>query len=459
MNLKDVIQRAEQRRTWDSHKGLLLNTTAQAVATDLANRFDDRGQMPSREELGALLQRFSASHAGGSLKEFTRRQWGRAIWGIWDQSCPLSSLKGFWPHFQIFLQKSNRRSYVKNLILTYLREFDPKTPGIEHAARLIREFIAREDNRDWLWTRRHESLHLFDPSAAPQALAKFLLGFEREIAQALIDAGCQGVAETGGMERAAFVEALNTLRQQLESGPNAMALLNRVLAWSTKGDRLRFEMLRIPLAEALLSPWHTAPATADLEKTILRFMLKHFGDLRLTKKAWLGTSEPSQRVIRRWLTKASLDQFIEVVTKVAEGSHWKYRKAFWMGYFDRGHIEEAWVLFGYDARRIVHRAAEEIKGFGTIHGGQSNHCVLMLKIGGLTIADWSHNGSCRIWLENNKHRPDLYLNYRADELRMNADFEQPHRGSEQHNWQGSVARFIQEQTGAWVHMRDRMPRE
>jgi hypothetical protein len=43
-------------------------------------------------------------------------------------------------------------------------------------------------------------------------------------------------------------------------------------------------------------------------------------------------------------------------------------------------------------------------------------------------------------------------------LRMNADFEQPHRGSEQHNWQGSVARFIQEQTGAWVHMSDRMPR-
>jgi hypothetical protein len=277
---------------------------------------------------------------------------------------------------------------------------------------------------------------------------------------ALVEAGLHGQTAGGGMESAAFSEALGILRKELEqSTANHAAILRRALTWAELNDNLRFTNLRIQLAEALLQPWLTAQPSAEVEKNILSLLLKHYNDPRLYRQHWIGISESSQQIVRRWLTKNSLEQFIAVVRRVAKASHWRFREAFWMSYYKKDVIDEAWILFGRAARSYARQAFEEATGFGEIQGGQPNHCVLLLRIGDLTIADWSHDGKCHVWVGDNRGAPKLYkLNNLTWELKRDADYEQSHHGSERHTWQERVANYIYDKTGAWVAKSDRIPR-
>jgi hypothetical protein len=423
-------------------------------------RFDATAHPPSREELSQLLKRFAYAARTGTLGQLSRREWAKAIWGIWDSVDPLSKLDQFWPQFEIFLQAHDRRTYLKRLILTYLRGFDPQDPDIERAASLIRNFLRLQEQSDWLWTKRHSALHLFQPSVAARSVATFLLRANRPLDAALEEAGCGGVATGGGMERAAFEDALAILQKRLTAAEASEqgVLVRRVLEWAAGARGLRLPTLRVKLAEALLLPWLDRQPDAEVQKEILRFVLKHYRDPRLDRGGWVGIGDATQQVVRRWLTEASLEQFISVVTRVAKGTHWRYRKAFWMSYFERDLIDEAWVLFGREASWQARQAFREATGFGKIDGGLSNHCVLLLKIGDLTIADWSHDGKCRIWRASNKQAPKLYLpSYSTGTLQSAANFEQAHRGSDRHNWQESIANYIHKATGAWVTKADRIP--
>ena len=81
-----------------------------------------------------------------------------------------------------------------------------------------------------------------------------------------------------------------------------------------------------------------------------------------------------------------------------------------------------------------------------------------MRIGPLTIAEWSHNGSCRIWLSGNESAPKLYKpTYSRHELMTGDDFSKPHMGSERGSWQGAIARWIEDQTGISVPRRAYMP--
>ena len=45
---------------------------------------------------------------------------------------------------------------------------------------------------------------------------------------------------------------------------------------------------------------------------------------------------------------------------------------------------------------------------GRLSGASPEQSVLLLRMSGVTIAEWSHNGSCRMWLDGNKDAPKLY---------------------------------------------------
>lgn len=457
MTLHFVLKRAGERQAAKYRSHFPPQSEVQKVSVLLAERFDSTGRIPNREDLRALLIRFDAAAKSNTLTKFSRREWSKAIWGIWDASFPLSSHETFWAELQVLLRSSNRRTLYKNLILTYLREFDESDSGVRRAAQLIREFLRLEGQRDWLWTRRHATFQLFDPTAAPSEIASLLLSSEHPVDAVLAEAGCTGVAAASGLERAAFRKSLTDM-QQSASVTIRVSQINRIITWATKEGALRYPSIRAELADSLLLPWQKVLPAAEIKKEIQSFVLRHYGDPRIDRAGWHHVSEGAQQVIRRWLTKATLDQFIAVVTKVAEEGHWKYRKAFWMAYYQHDLIDDAWVLFGKEAQIFAKLADEEIKSIGyLLAGGLSNHCVLMLQIGGLTIADWSHSGACRIWKAGNKNAPALYKNYRADVLRVKADFEQAHHGSKRHTWQESIARYIRDMTGSWVPIAARTP--
>jgi len=454
MRLRTLLEAARTRRTL-TVRALNQRPAVEAVARNLAERFDEATRVPAPEELTELLQRFRRHR----FKGFTKREWARAIWGIWDKQFPLSEVESFWHEFAAFLRANARRTHYKNLILAYLRDFEPDSDDFRIAGDLIRNFLS-SGQEDWLWTKRQNRFRLFEPTEAPESIASHMLDEGKSIDEALQEVGCSGVVIAGGLEKAAFGRLLERWLARSKRGLSDSTALTRILSWAEYDGSLRFPTLTRRLAESLLLPWREQRPEAALMKAITEFLLKHLGDPRIERQRWIGVNEAAQQVMRRWLTKASLEQFIAVVSKVADAGHWKYRKAFWMAYYDRDHIDEAWVLFGRDARNRAANAFEESAGYGELIGGLSNHCVLLLRIGNLTIADWSHSGKCRMWNGGNTQAPKLYQRapYHVTQLQKDPDFEQAHHGSDRHSWQERVAEEIQSRAGVWVPTIARKPR-
>ena len=83
---------------------------------------------------------------------------------------------------------------------------------------------------------------------------------------------------------------------------------------------------------------------------------------------------------------------------------------------------------------------------------------LVMKIGTLVVADWSHNGRCIIWQGDDETAPSLYRSeYDSGSLApMNAPqggLEKSHHGSINLNWQRAISEFIRQQTGLRVDER------
>ena len=105
---------------------------------------------------------------------------------------------------------------------------------------------------------------------------------------------------------------------------------------------------------------------------------------------------------------------------------------------------------GFDAG-----AARLLRGYGV----EATHSVLLLRIKGVTIAEWSHNGSCRMWKRGNRAAPKLYEpEYTRSELTDGCDFRQTHVGADQGRWQNYVAALLQGETRVRISSASYMPK-
>lgn len=86
-------------------------------------------------------------------------------------------------------------------------------------------------------------------------------------------------------------------------------------------------------------------------------------------------------------------------------------------------------------------------GYASLKPGynvKKNHSAIIMRIGQLTITEWSHSGSFRAWLPDAKRCPELYKSvYSRSDLVENATFERTHQGG----WQSRFADLIDDQTG------------
>ena len=208
------------------------------------------------------------------------------------------------------------------------------------------------------------------------------------------------------------------------------------------------------MIEALLHPWVGKSPPQELTKANIDFLLKYFKDPRTTEggRNWVGVSDESLRVIKKWLASKTLEQFFLIIKKTAKDDHWRYRHKFWKAFYDDGYIDDAWVALGKDSRteaKIHARHGDEliaanVKGAGV----KADHSVLIFKVAGLTISEWSHDGKCRIWCESNRKSPELYKElYIADSLRENENIGFNHHHSEKYSWQKKVSEYIERYTG------------
>lgn len=168
----------------------------------------------------------------------------------------------------------------------------------------------------------------------------------------------------------------------------------------------------------------------------------------------------TREVMIRWLAQASLEQFLKVVDRVAPKDKWEDRRLFWSAYIEKRVVGNSWVAFGSDgalvARRLAEESADTVMGrFAKIVGAQANHPVLLLQIGDLVIADWSHNGTLRIWRRGNPSSLEFdKSSYIAAELRATPDFATAH----QSGWQNKAENYIRKSSGIRLTENEYMPR-
>ncbi len=437
--------------------------------------------LKAREHVERKLEALYANPPGLDIEELHSRLNAAVVSNIWDNiadrewryvplcltigSPSLLENQKFMNFYLARLSQDPSRLALRHLIRIYLQEFNPEVFGIS----AIAVFLAGRTDLEAEWAQRHREIDLFSVGKAPVRLAEMALSADSPVGF-LSNVGFELSYESARLAGHAFINALLWLEQTLRRAPSTGPIL-KVMKWAMKEDR-QFRYPSVPrigtkLAETLLLPWEAHDPPEDVKYLIERFMLDNYGDLRVNRSKWIGVREEAQAVMRRWLTKMSLDWFLTVVdetTTKPEVKHmWPARRKFWNAYQRRGYMQEAWVIFGRvgtdHATKVARRKPEDralTRSFGRLQGGgiATEHAVLLMRVGDLTIADWNFNGKCHIWLAGNSKAPKLYRQeYDRFELTNNSNFQQVHHTGA---WQSSIYDFILKYTGASMPRPDYM---
>ena len=437
-------------------------TTATEDARILVeNRLGILSAPPLTIDMPELRHLLITAAASGDWSAIGERHWRYASECLASGEPPLIADARFIDAYLEHAAAAGSMAIVNGLIRYYLWHFEPARPGFRRIAAFLAAFV---DDRTSRWLELHRRFALFDPDQAPARLAEAVMSAEASPRDFLARTGFSGPLVISELLGHAFVRACDGIVMGAiadEISPLPPGYGQRLVAWSHKGGAFLYggvARARSALAEALLLPWLKRLPTPEQRDFTKRALLGLLKEPRTNPVAWADVSEAAQSVMCLWLAKVSLEQFLEVVDETVQLHHsrmWSSRRKFWTAYYEKGFIQEAWVVFGRRGAAIARQTAgtrdrTDIVSFGTFLGtaaGDQRQAVLIMRIGTLVVADWSHNGCCHVWLPDNTQAPRLFQReyFRCD-LLMNSDFEKPHV----RNWQSDIHDFIRIHTGLWM---------
>jgi hypothetical protein len=466
IGLLDLLTTARQGRIPERIDFRPTPLLAQAVRRTL-KRLSDRDAAAPVADLAEVQRRLRQAVTDGTMHLVSAGDRRLAPYCLWMGERPyLADERAFMTGFLGWTAASPTRGATRALIRVYLSRFDMELPGFAEIATALRGLVERWN---WEWRDRARGCAIFDPREGPGKVAALALTAGPGVLKTLDDLGLEGPFATSAFATAALAKAAAQIDAELRRpthGADIVARIEAIARWICPAGKLRHQAMLGRVAEALLLPWCGRTPPDDIRRSIQDTLVGHYGDPRLMPKSWRSVSEQARRVVLSWLTKASLDQFLEIVGMTAKAHQWEYRKAFWTAYFERGHIQQSWVVFARNPRAIATQLAADsqdpsMRSFGELTGSGPDQAVLLLEINGLTIADWSFDGKCRIWTSANETRPELYRHGRQDayakaDLIDGCDFAKAHQG--QGTWQSKVASFIGQHTSVWLSSRDYMPK-
>ncbi len=351
---------------------------------------------------------------------------------------------------------------LRNLTYQYLEGYNPDSPVTDQIYRTIKD--APQKHRPQLLHELHTK-GLLNELDGPIVLAAHILKSDDPVDSLLADTRITGPLAQSKFVEQCFKIVCTVIARQSE--PSQSQLL-RLIDWSEdpsagSQQRERFPHQTPALARALLLPWASASRSpsSELEAKIKNLLIGSLDDPRFPSASarWHEIDDQAVGVLKRWLNRIAITQFFEIVSKSmdsADGNRmWKSRRRFWTAYLD--YIEDAWVVFHTVGTELAERMAidtddDSFSQHGKFSRGpyDASHAVLLLTIGDLVIAEWSHNGACRIWKRGDPRAPTTYRQrYDAYALR-NGWWKQSHVGDRDGNWQMKVAQKIRNETGVSV---------
>lgn len=359
------------------------------------------------------------------------------------------------------VMSSKRRAAFLALLDAYLNSFRDEDAAIQSLGSQL-SFIAR----DWpwrprdLWPERLDAFDLLDAEKAPKRLAEAVLTSDVPPLQVLDKAGLGSTGrQKGGLAEAAFKVACRSIASR--RGPSSLSLQQRLMAWARDGVvPLAFPTSWPDYASALFLPWTAQEPAAEHKAAVMDAAITYAGDPRTRGRDWRGVAPEVRGVIIRWLTRASVEQFFDIVAETtARPDMWADRRRFWTAYLRADHISAAWVAFGsagaFRARQAAQRNNDAgLSMFGRLASGGGRtpeHAALIMEIGDLIIVEWSHNGRWYAWPKGSRDRPQLFRHntrnwpdYTPQEL-MGAPESGVHH--KEGGWKANVAHLIHRHTG------------
>jgi hypothetical protein len=440
---------------------------------------DGIGKPPDFRSIGEKT--YSAFVKGAFRGELCKkRDWRNLPYALW-----LGSDRGlakdrslFERYFRDHLMpaiSSRRRpmKWVKPLLFTYINEFTPGDKNFAFFANRLRDTLKNERVSSHPTIRRlHGNLNFFDPDKGPQRTGFSIIESGKSIRAWSEEHDLWlGFSETPFAEHA-FKASLNVPPSQRKT----LTFVKSVIQWfQIDTGTLRYPHLRPFVANALLLEWPLDKAEFphdDLKNLLIDFFKRHYGDptdmrsfkagnVQLNAGAaenrWRDANPKCPQIIRRWMVGDTLKAFFKILEKTAD-EIWMYRQKFWLAYYNRGLIDEAWVALGPTAQSYVRREFNDRKlQYADLEGTNAQQSVLLLKMSNIIFCEWSHRGRLRAGKDGAPSVPQLYEDsYWAAQLRFNSmDFnegllEDPglvHFSSQTGGWQDRARNFIRKHLG------------
>ncbi|EPR43453.1 hypothetical protein dsx2_2304 [Desulfovibrio sp. X2] len=421
---------------------------------EVAKKLQGGGSTPPKpfelEEIYRELSRALDSH--GTVRAAGRRALRLAPWVLFSYPTNrpgyLAAMPGVAQEYAAWLAPQSTCRPLLALLHALLLHYPRTLATFTDWLALLNERLASSDSpKLHLWQARRRDFGLL-ANDGPERVWRRLAADAAPVSELLDAMGLNGDLGTGRFAEQAFLGLLAHVARMMDDG-RADAPLERLFAFAAPIGTGSEELLRFPLArevaEGLLMPFARRRVPLSYKDRVRDFLLKRLGDPRMVSRGWQGVPEEAKAVIKGWLVENSLEDFFRILTATADPI-WTYRRDFWRTYLQKGVITEAWVALGSKARSLAKRAFDG--EYGELVGALGTQSVLLMRIGGLTIAEWSHSGACRIWLTPTGVTPDFYkLTYGAASLRGTPDEKIIHNGSERYRWQNRVARYIRNSTG------------
>lgn len=460
MNLSERLRELEKSRTIIRRIRLPVSLKIERSHDQVSLKYDQVAWIET-VDYDALVSKLRLVAKSNSISLLTPREMRLAASCLFEGEMPLADDLEFLDKFLEALRPIRSRVAIKRLIHTYFNHFDPSSQSIQRIGTFLQEVVSTiPTSRHWIWEERHQQLRLFDPANVVGQLA--ILAVETlNPRRAFEEKGLGGQLMVSSLCAAAFLKVLQLTEAELSINPKSEDV-DRVVTWLDDGESgMLYSANRGAIANAFLLPWTRRNPEPEVRQKIQSFLLDKLSDPRIDGGPWLGAQEAALDVMTGWLAQATLEQFLKVVDRVAAKHQWEYRRAFWNSYIERRVVEKAWVAFGSSGADVARAIAESttdtfMRRFATLSGSGSDQAVLLLSIGDLIIADWSHNGRLRIWRRGNPSAPQFNLqSYVASELRTDSEFDTVHLPPD--GWQGKAEAYIRRHTGIRLLESEYMP--
>jgi hypothetical protein len=458
----------------------LPERSASAIALDMLGAAEVAPAQPVQAVLDAVRKRLVTAFGKPGGEAPARGDLRNGSWLLWADQEPLANLRGLLD--SIWTEATRSNATRRNLVEAWLRGFSPDAPRVAEAGLGIRSLLASNPTaRTRFWENADQRIELFNAKEGPKRLATWLVLGPEPVHHILSETGFgDPLRAVGGYMRMVQREMLALSTESLRKQP-ALDTIARLTAFLAPQDSLRFSEpeSRGEIARGLLAPWLDGGREPldPVRDSVRTFLLQKLADPRLRPQNWTAAGEEATNLMRRWLARASLKAFFDLIADHALDAHWKYREAFWSACLNKGRIDDAWLALGSQVHASA-RAVRELDGaYARLEGAgvAGNQSILILKVKNIVFCEWSHNGKLRAWPDDWKSAPRLNQKIYAREdvtqkglpfppsLRFGSKgapdgFGLSHIGSDRNYWQSSAADLLARRANVHLIPTDWLPR-